>query len=45
MYCIKLLGDKLTARNFLSQVKEIHARVAILTKFIEIALSHTQIAT
>ncbi|ENV48864.1 hypothetical protein P255_02784 [Acinetobacter brisouii CIP 110357] len=29
MHCIKLLGDKLTARNFQSQVNEIHARVAV----------------
>ena len=26
MHCIKLLGDKLSARNFQSQVNEIHAR-------------------
>ena len=26
MHCIKLLGDKLSARNFNSQVNEIHAR-------------------
>jgi hypothetical protein len=31
MHCIKLLGDKLSARNFHSQVNEIHARVAVLT--------------
>lgn len=28
MHCIKLLGDKLTARSFSSQVNEIHARIA-----------------
>ncbi|MEQ1205840.1 hypothetical protein ABLT98_19320, partial [Acinetobacter baumannii] len=28
MHCIKLLGDKLSARNFQSQVNEIHARMA-----------------
>ena len=33
MHCIKLLGDKLTARCFPSQVNEIHARVAVLNKF------------
>ncbi len=27
---LKLLGDKLSARNFDSQVNEIHARVAVL---------------
>jgi hypothetical protein len=25
MHCIKLLGDKLTARHFQSQVNEVHA--------------------
>ncbi|WP_147506877.1 IS5 family transposase, partial [Acinetobacter baumannii] len=30
MHCIKLLGDKLSARNFQSQVNEIHARMAVL---------------
>ena len=30
MHCIKLLGDKLSARSFDSQVNEIHARVAVL---------------
>ena len=33
MHCIKLLGDKLCARNFESQVNEIHARVAVLNRF------------
>jgi hypothetical protein len=36
MHCIKLLGDKLSARNFQSQVNEIHARVAVLNKFTEL---------
>ena len=36
MHCIKLLGDKLSARNFDSQVNEIHARVAMLNKFTEL---------
>ena len=31
MHCIKLLGDKLTARSFSSQVNEIHARIAVLS--------------
>ncbi len=33
MHCIKLLGDKLTARHFQSQVNEIDARVAVLVVF------------
>lgn len=42
MHCIKLLGDKLTARYFQSQVNEIHARISILNKFIDLGRSHTQ---
>ena len=36
IHCIKLLGDKLTARNFQSQVNEMHARIAILNEFTEL---------
>ena len=36
MHCIKLLGDKLMARSFPSQVNEIHARVAVLNRFTEL---------
>ena len=36
MHCIKLLGDKLMARSFLSKVNEIHACVAVLNKFTEL---------
>ena len=45
MHCIKLLGDKLSARNFDSQVNDIHARVAVLNKFTELGRSHTQVVT
>lgn len=45
MHCIKLLGDKLSARNFYSQVNEIHARVAVLNKFTELGRPHTQVVT
>ena len=45
MHCIKLLGDKLTARSFPSQVNEIHARVAVLNKFTELGRPHTQVVT
>ena len=45
MHCIKLLGDKLTARSFPSQVNELHARVAVLNKFTELGRPHTQVAT
>ena len=45
MHSIKLLGDKLTARSFLSQVSEIHARIAVLNKFTELGRPHTQMLT
>ena len=45
MHCIKLLGDKLTARSFPSQVNEIHARTAVLNKFTELGRPHTQVVT
>ena len=45
MNCIKLLGDKLSARNFQSQVNEIHARVKVLNRFMELGRPHTQVVT
>jgi hypothetical protein len=45
MDCIKLLGDKLRARSFPSQVNEIHAGVAVLNKFTELGRPHTQVVT
>ncbi len=45
MDCIKLLGDKLRARSFPSQVNEIHASVAVLNKFTELGHPHTQVVT
>ena len=45
MHCIKLLGDKLSARSFDSQVNEIHARAAVLNKFTELGRPHTQVVT
>jgi len=45
MHCIKLLGNKLSARNFDSQVNEIHARVTVLHKFTILGRPHTQVAT
>ena len=43
MHCIKLLGDKLSARNFQSQVNEIHAPcAAVLLKYsTELGRPHT----
>lgn len=43
MHCIKLLGDKLSARKFDSQVNEIHARVAVLNRFTELGRPLTQV--
>ena len=43
MLCIKLLGDKLSARNFDSQVNEIHARVAVLNRFTELGRPLTRV--
>ena len=43
MHCIKLLGDKLSASSFDSQVNEIHARVAVLNRFTELGRPLTQV--
>ena len=43
MHCIKLLGDKLSARSFQSQVNEIHARVAVFNRFTELGRPLTQV--
>ena len=45
MHCIKLLGDKFTARSFPSQVNEIHAHVAVLNKFTKLGRPHNQVVT
>ena len=45
MHCIKLLGDKLTARHFQSQVNEVHARVAVLNRFTELGRPRTQVVS
>lgn len=43
MHCIKLLDNKLSARDVQSQANEVHARVALLKKFTELSRPHTQI--
>ena len=43
MHCSKLLGDKLMAKSFPSQVNEIHARVAVLNRFTELGRPLTQV--
>lgn len=42
---VQLLEDKLSARNFSSQVNETRAHVAILNKFTELGRPHTQVVT
>ena len=44
-HCIKLLGDKLSTRNFDSQINEINARIAVLNKFTELDRPHTHVFT
>ena len=33
MHCVKLLGQRLTARDFDRQVPELHVRVAVLNRY------------
>lgn len=42
---VQLLGNKLSARNFSSQVNEIHVCVAVLNKFTELGRPYTQVLT
>ncbi|MFT8419025.1 MAG: IS5 family transposase [Acetobacter sp.] len=42
MYCIKLLGQRLTARDFDRQITEVHIRVAILNRFTALGTPITQ---
>ena len=41
----QIIGDKLSTRNFQSQVNEMHARVAVLNKFTELGRPLTQVVT
>jgi len=45
MHCNRLLADKLSTRNFDSQVNEIYTRAAILNKFTKLGQPHTQVNT
>ena len=45
MHCIKLLGDKLSASYFSSQVNEINARIAVLNKFTDLGRPHIRAVT
>lgn len=41
----QIIGDRLSARSFDSQVNEIHARVAVLNRFTEFGRPHTEVVT
>lgn len=43
MHCIKLLGQRLTARDFERQITEVHVRVAILNRFTTLGIPLTQV--
>lgn len=43
MYCIRLLGGKFSAKHFLSQVNEVHTRIAAVNKFTELGRPYTQV--
>jgi len=43
IHCIKLLGDKLTARYFQRQANKIHARVGVLNKYTDLGRPHTRV--
>ncbi len=42
MNCMKLLGQKLAARNFARQTAEIQLRIAILNRFTALGIPVTQ---
>ena len=42
MYCIKLLGQRLSARDFDRQVAEFQVRVAVLNGFTALGTSVTE---
>jgi hypothetical protein len=42
MHCIKLLGQRLTARDFDRQITEVHIRVAILNRFTALGIPLTR---
>ncbi|NHN91086.1 IS5 family transposase [Acetobacter sicerae] len=42
MHCIKLLGQRLMARDFRRQISEVHVRIAILNRFTALGTPITQ---
>lgn len=45
MRCVKLLGEKLMAKDFDRQVNELHARIAVLNHFTALGRPHTQVVS
>jgi len=45
MRCVKLLGEKLMARDFDRQVNELHARIAVLNHFTMLGRPQTQVVS
>jgi hypothetical protein len=41
MRCLKLLGERISARTFERQVSEIHIRVALLNRFTHLGTPQT----
>jgi chromosome condensin MukBEF MukE localization factor len=41
MHCIKLLGQRLTARDFDRQITEVHVRIAVLNRFTALGIPLT----
>lgn len=44
MHCVKLLGQRLSARDFDRQVAELQVRVAVLNGFTALGLPVTEVA-
>jgi hypothetical protein len=44
MHCVKLLGQRLSARDFDRQVAEVQVRVAVLNGFTALATPITEVA-
>ncbi|SEA95778.1 hypothetical protein SAMN05444370_12141 [Rubrimonas cliftonensis] len=42
MHCIKLLGQRLMARDFDRQVAELHVRIAVLNRFAALGIPVTE---
>jgi hypothetical protein len=43
MHCVKLLGQRLSARDFDRQVAEFHVRVAVLNRFTALGTPITEV--